>query len=135
VSPAAALPIDSGLLARFRQAISVPAWRPATGGRRKSSNPAGTARIAHLNDEEARVELRLAGAGSTLVVDSGPVGALVILLEADRRGAAPGLDAQEGKIDGAFPNGAIVARWDTRSGGRSILGIKDLVDVARYALR
>ncbi|HZY92419.1 MAG TPA: hypothetical protein VFG07_06580 [Thermoplasmata archaeon] len=135
MSSTAALAIDSGLLARFRQAGEGIAWRSATGSRRRAPAVAGTARIAHLNDEEARVEMRLAGTASTLVVESGPVGALVILLEADRRGVTPGLEAQEGKVDAAFPNGAIVARWGSRAGGHSTLGVKDLVDVARYALR
>ncbi|HEV2317367.1 MAG TPA: hypothetical protein VGV89_07320 [Thermoplasmata archaeon] len=135
MNPPGALPIDAGLLARFRQAGTEIAWRPADAARRKTSRSGGTARIAHLNDEEARVELRLAERDSVLVVDSGPVGALVILLEADRRGATPALEALEAKADVGFPSGAIVAKWGSRSGAHSTLGVKDLVDVARYALR
>jgi len=125
------LAIDPGLLARYRAAGAKIAWRPAPGG---APRP-GRARIAHLNDEEARVELSGRGARVRVAVDSGPLGALVLLLEIDRRGAPLALGAQEAGRDRAFPSGAIVAAW---GGGvvpsDSIPGLADLVELARYAL-
>jgi hypothetical protein len=127
------LRIDPGLLARFREAGGRIGWRPAPLEPRR---PKGRrARIAHLHDEDARVEEWGRGARAGIEVDSGPVGALVILLEIDRRGSAPELGAQDAGQDAAFPFGAICAAWggekvptDTRP--RS----EDLIELARYAL-
>ena len=70
-----------------------------------------------------------------LAVDSGPVGALVVLLEIDRRGAPSALGAENAGRNAAFPSGAIVAAWgkvtvptDSRP------HVQDLVELARYAL-
>jgi hypothetical protein len=93
------------------------------------------ARIAHLNDEEARVEEWGSGARSAIAVDSGPVGALVILLEIDRRGPATSLGSADAGRDPAFSMGSIVAAWgdaDVPTDSRPQL--KDLVELARYAL-
>ena len=132
MSGPAALSIDPGLLARFREAGRQIAWRAAPKGRR----PAGRkARIAHLHDEEARVEEWGTARRRGMAVDSGPVGALVLVLEADRRGAPTQLGAENAGRDRAFPSGAIVAAWgevavptDARP------TVSDLVELARYAL-
>ena len=130
----APLPVDGGLLARFRAAGARIQWRdaPATPrGRARGS----TARIAHLNDEESRVETREVGEAVTIVVDSGPVGALVLLLEVDRRGPATSLEAVAAGGRPRFDQGAIEARWGpSRSPGAGGPSIADLVELARYAL-
>jgi hypothetical protein len=130
---AAPLAIDAGLLARYRDAGRRIVWRPAPRGAKR---PAGrSARIAHLNDEEARVEQWGTGRRVGISADSGPVGALVVLLEIDRRGPPTALGAQDAGRDAAFPSGAIVAAWGevvipTDSKPR----VEDLVQLARYAL-
>ncbi|MGA9839812.1 MAG: hypothetical protein WBE40_05270, partial [Thermoplasmata archaeon] len=93
------------------------------------------ARIAHLNDEDARVEEWGTGRRVGIAVDSGPVGALVVLLEIDRRGAASALGAEDAGRDAAFPSGAIVAAWgDLPVPTDSRPRLEDLVELARYAL-
>ncbi len=124
------LSIDAGLLARFRAAGAAIAWRPAP-----TKGPRGRrAQIAHLHDEEARIEEWGRTPGGGVEVDSGPVGALVILLEADRRGALPSLEAHEAGAAPRFPQGALAATWGvppTAPGGPTV---RDLVELARYAL-
>ena len=128
-----ALPIDPGLLARYRSAGAKIRWRPVP-SRRKAS-PAWRVRIAHLHDEEARVEESGRGRNVRVAVDSGPVGALVLLLEIDRRGSPTALGAAEAGRDPSFPSGAIVAAWGSGSVPEdSKLGLGDLVELARYAL-
>jgi len=131
-APAAPLEIDPGLLARFRDAGRAIAWRAAPKGRRPSGRKA---RVAHLHDEEARVEEWGTAGSRGIAVDSGPVGALVLLLEIDRRGPPAQLGAENAGRDRAFPSGAIVAGWgavtvptDSRP------TVRDLVELARYAL-
>jgi hypothetical protein len=132
-APPAALPIDPGLLARYRDAGRKITWRPAP---RSARRPAGRkARIAHLNDEDARVEEWGTAKSRGMAVDSGPVGALVLLLEIDRRGPPAALGAENADRDAAFPSGAIVAGW----GGVTVPTdsrpkLTDLVELARYAL-
>lgn len=127
------LPIDAGLLVRYRDAGRRIAWRPAPPGAKR---PAGRrARIAHLNDEEARAEEWGSGTVAGIAVDSGPLGALIVVLEIDRRGAPAALGAENAGRDPAFPAGAIVAGWGaapvpTDSRPR----VADLVELARYAL-
>jgi hypothetical protein len=125
------LPIDAGLLARFREAGAKIAWRPAAG-------PAGrgrTARIAHLHDEEARVVTWGQGPSTGCAADSGPLGALVVLLEADRRGLPDHWAAWNAGTDPAFPQGALVAVWGPKAPhADSTPRTGDLVEVARYAL-
>jgi hypothetical protein len=127
------LAIDPGLLARYRDAGGRIAWRPAPKGTKR---PAGRkARIAHLNDEEARVEEWGTGTRSGIAADSGPVGALVVLLEIDRRGPPTLLGAQNAGRDPAFATGTLVATW----GGPNVTcdsrpTVDDLVQLARYAL-
>lgn len=128
--------VSDGLLERFRSAGARIAWREvleaAPGARRGRAAPPRT-RVAHLHDEEARV---VEGASSRLV-DSGPVGALVLLLEIDRRGAPVCLRAHAAGAKPGFGAGAIEARWDlgavAKAGGTDV-PLADLVDLARYAL-
>ncbi len=125
------LPIDPGLLARFRDAGRQIAWRAAPRPRHRGR----TARVAHLHDEDARVERWGTDGTGGVAADSGPVGALVVLLEADRRGAAPSLTAWNAGTDPAFPQGAIVGTWgEAPPPGDSVPRLADLVEIARYAL-
>jgi hypothetical protein len=128
-----ALGIDAGLLARYREAGAQIAWRTAP---RAPKRPKGRkARIAHLNDEEARVEEWGSGVRTVIAADSGPVGALVLLLAIDRRGPPSLIGAQDAGRDPAFRSGALVAAW-----GKSAVDLDshptlaDLVRLARYAL-
>jgi hypothetical protein len=132
-APPGPLPIDPGLLARYRTAGNRIAWRPAA---KEAPRPVGRrARIAHLNDEEARVEEWGTARRAGLAVDSGPLGALVILLEIDRRGPPTALGAEDAGRKPEFPNGAIVAAWgEIRVPTDSRPRISDLVELARYAL-
>lgn len=123
--------VDAALLARFRAAGATIAWRSATSlpGARVAR-----ARIAHLHDEEARVEEREGAVGRQTVVDSGPVGALVLLLEIDQLGTVPSVDSIDGSVDPAFPSGALVAAWGSAAGRPGAVPLADLVALARYAL-
>jgi hypothetical protein len=128
----AGLPIDDGLLARFRAAGARIAWRPSDASPERQ--PKRTTRIAHLNDEEARVESWGRPPKVGLEVASGPLGALVLVLEADLRTAVPALESRDGGVDPGFPNGAIRATWGSaRTGGKGPT-IRDLIELARYAL-
>ena len=125
--------VDPGLLSRFRAAGSRITWRPA--GTKARGPPARRTRIAHLHDEEARVEESGRGAKRTVTVDSGPVGALVLLLEIDERGPPSALGAAEAGHAPGFAAGAIVAAWGGGSVPRdSVPTLDDLVELARYAL-
>jgi len=125
--------VDRGLLARFRAAGAKIVWRPAPGrGKGRSTR---SARIAHLHDEEARVEVWGRPAAVHVAVDSGPLGALVLLIEIDERGPPTSLGARESGRDPSFPGGVIEAAW----GGESVRSdsrptMPDLVEIARYAL-
>jgi hypothetical protein len=124
MSPPAAAPA-AGLAGRFRAAGAKIRWREEDGG---------SGRIAHLHDEEARVEPRSSGAHRSVWADPGPVGALVLLLEIERLGAPRQLLALDGPTPG-FPKGALVASWGgpVPTGARPV-PVDDLVAVARYAL-
>ncbi|MGA8543624.1 MAG: hypothetical protein WB947_08850 [Thermoplasmata archaeon] len=127
------LRIDPGLLSRYRDAGRKIAWRLAAKGARR---PAGRKmRIAHLNDEDARVEEWGTTKRAGIAVDSGPLGALVLLLEIDRRGPPTSLGAENAGRDAAFPQGAIVAGWgEVTVPTDSRPKVADLVELARYAL-
>lgn len=128
------LPIDPGLLERFRGAESEIRWRPAP--KRAGVRPVRTARIAHLHDEEARVETWGTTRKGGVAVDSGPVGALILLLEADRRGPPTALRAAEAGRDPSFPAGVLFALWGPGTVPTdSVPELRDLVELARYALR
>lgn len=127
------LPVDTGLLERFRRAGEEIQWRKAPAGR--AAGGGRTVRIAHLHDEEARIEVSGRGHRVRAAVDSGPVGALLLLLEMDRRGLPTALGAAEAGRDPAFPSGAIVAAWGSRGVPEdSRPQLADLVELARYAL-
>jgi hypothetical protein len=126
------LPINAGLLERFRRAGAEVQWRKAS----TASARGRSARIAHLHDEEARVENWGTGRSGGVAVDSGPVGALVLLLEVDRRGFPDSLGAAEAGRDPAFRSGALVAVWGSGTAPTdSAPELRDLVELARYALR
>ena len=126
------LGIDPGLWARFRDAGGRIAWRAASG--RTGAPDPGTARIAHLHDEEARVEAHRHGADFTLTVDSGPVGALVLLLETGTRGPPRRWETIEAPSAPGFPGGALRGIWSRRGPTGGPIGPHDLVELARYAL-
>jgi len=70
-----------------------------------------------------------------IAVDSGPVGALALLLEADVRGVPHALGAANAGRDPAFPSGALVATWGSKAPpADSRPTLRDLVELARYAL-
>lgn len=85
-----------------------------------------------LNEQTARRELRpLADGTVEVVVDSGPLGALLLLLEWDDRDEPPVfLPVDHGEPD--FPEGAIVARFGGPPGAS--LPAKQILDLARFAL-
>jgi len=128
---------DAGLLARFRSVEPKIQWRlvvePQKG--RIRSGPGRSVRIAHLHDEEARVEMQEGPVGVTIRTDSGPVGALFLVLEIDRRGLPTRLTPHEaGQLPG-FAMGALEAVWQPgRTPEPGGLPINDLVGLARYAL-
>src|SRR5271169_3292115 len=126
--------VGPGLLQRFRAAGTELQWRgeAPTAKPRRGKPRADRVRIAHLHDEEARILDRPAG---SIVVESGPVGALVLLMEIDRRGAPILLEAREANAVLGFGQGAIEARWGAtapRTG--PALPLADLIALARYAL-
>jgi hypothetical protein len=130
--------IDPGLMARFRSAGGQLAWRPAPAAartQRAKAPKAVGARIAHLHDEESRVEERTDGRTRVLTVESGPVGALVLVLAIDERGLPNQLITHEAGSVPGFSAGSIEARWDPSSGDRSLaLAVSDVVSLARFAL-
>jgi hypothetical protein len=136
-SPTAA-GVDPGLMARFRIAGAQLTWRaapaPPRAGRRRAAKGV-TNRIAHLHDEEARVEERADGARRQLTVESGPVGALVLVLALDERGLPNRLVTHEAGAAEGFPAGAIEASWEPGSEAGSLaLAVSDVVSLARFAL-
>jgi len=126
------LAVPPGLLERARAASPQIEWRVDPG----SSVPGETVRIAHLFQEEARVATREETGGMALTVDSGPVGALVLLLEADRRGPPRHLVSQNAGRDPRFAGGAIAAVWGLLPAPPSDgpVRVADVVELARYAL-
>ena len=133
MTTASPLPVDEGLRARFRSAGARITWRPVAGAGRLPSRR--RAQLAHLHDEEARVESWGRSPTGGIEVDSGPLGALIVLLESDRRGKLPNLTSREAGADPAIPQGANAARWGADP-ARPLPGptVHDLVELARYAL-
>jgi hypothetical protein len=137
-TPGAADGLDDGLRVRFHAAGAKIAWREVprpSNARRKRPAAASTVRIAHLNDEEARVEEVVDGTSPRLVVDSGPVGALVLVLRWDERGPPSRLVTHEaGTLEG-FATGALEAEWGGPARPAALaVPLTDLVALARYAL-
>jgi len=127
------LGLDDGLVRRLRAAGGTIAWRPARPAR--GGRPRGTVRVARLGDDEATVEIREEPSGATVEVDAGPVGAVVLLVEADRRGLPATLASRNGRAGAPFPNGSIVAAWGAASVAADARPtVHDLVELARYAL-
>lgn len=128
--------IEPGLMARFRVAGGQIAWRPVPkSGTSRTKAKAATARIAHLHDEESRVEERTERRSRQLRVESGPVGALVLVLALDERGLPNRLLTHEAGAAPGFPTGALEAVWEPGSSERSLaLAVSDVVALARYAL-
>jgi hypothetical protein len=125
--------VDAGLVVRFRSAGAKIAWREAPRGAKRTEKR--RARVAHLHDEEARVEVTGEGRKARIAVDSGPLGALVLLLEIDRRGPGFVLGASEAGREPGFPSGAIVVAWGGASVPRdSVPTLSDLIELARYSL-
>ena len=148
MTPPPALPVDPGLRERFRAAAAQISWtdkspkrarspvRP-TKDRARSSVPrdSETVRVAHLNDEDARVEVRVTAGTVSVQVDSGPLGALVLLLELERLGPPTALTSHEGRPAGPFPSGSIEALWSNGPvPSEDPLPLDDVVRLARYAL-
>lgn len=126
------LPVDAGLLARLKEAYASIAWTDAPS---EEGPGVRAARRALLHDESARVETWETPKGAGIAVTSGPVGALVLLVEVDRRGAPRVLGARNAGEEAMFPEGAIVAAWGEETvavSSRPRLG--DLVELARYAM-
>lgn len=127
------LPIDPGLLRRLRDAGRSIAWEEGPpAGERRAGPPA---RLARLREERSRVEVAEQAGTYRVEVTAGPVGALVVLLEADRRGLPSALGSRNAGRSPSFPDGSIVACWggdppaaDARP------SVHDLVELARYAL-
>jgi hypothetical protein len=130
------LPVDPGLLDRFRVAGRTIQWRaaPAVPGPRAdrtTEDPPVQVEIAHFHDEEARIERWADGA----TVDSGPLGALVLLLAMDERGLPQRLVQFEAKVLPAFPTGALSATWSAGKDGTEYqFPVTDVITLARYAL-
>ena len=124
--------LDPAFARRLRDAGASIVWSSVPSGGKRTR---GRACVARLGEEEARVEAREGPAGTTVEVAAGPVGAVVLLLEADRRGPPSSLGSRNGRRGSSFPTGSIVAGW----GGPPVPAdarptVRDLVDLARYAL-
>ena len=95
----------------------------------------GRPRRAHLFEEEATWQIATRGHTTVAVTDSGPVGALLLLLEIDHRGIPWSLRACPAGEKRGFPGGALEATWDSGRRKRDLeLPLSDLVGLARYAL-
>ncbi len=128
----APVPVDPGLLARLRAAHAAIVWTDAVSPPPRSGR---RARNACLHDEVARIETWESAAGSGILATSGPVGALVLLIEIDQRGPPRRLGSFGAEADPGFPDGAIGAVWGQESLAATVAPrLRDLVDLARYAL-
>jgi len=123
--------IDPRIIDRFRNAGRSIQWQSAVPN--EGANP--RTRIATLHEQPARVVERETESGHEMIVDSGPVGALVLVLEVDRRGLPHAIaPVSAGRIEG-FPDGALRAIWETGPLPAPGTVWKDVLDLARYALR
>ncbi len=80
--------IHPGLRTRFVSAGERIAWTPIL--TLESGPNVRRARVAHALEEEARVEEWGSEADGGVMVESSPLGALVLMLAVDRRGLPPG---------------------------------------------
>jgi hypothetical protein len=125
--------VHPGLRARFVAAGATIAWAPAPAVPARPSGRRG--RVARLREETARVEEWGTATKGGVVVDSGPLGALLLMLAIDRRGLPRALGALHADRDPAFPSGAIVAVWGSEVAPEDEHPrLEDVVDLARYAL-
>jgi hypothetical protein len=128
-----ALPIHPGLRARFRTAGAQIEWAPTLHVPDRPTNH--RRRRARLREEEAHVEEWGSESAGGVMVDSGPLGALVLMLALDRRGVPTAWGALHAGRDPAFPAGAIVAIWGPEiAPADDQPRFQDVVDLARYAL-
>ena len=131
------LPGGAALWERLRAAEKEIHWTPvaAPGGRRKGAR-SPTVRMAKLHDEEARFELEESDGRAVALASSGPVGALLLLLEMDRRGRPRHLRGRAAAKASGYPDGAIEAEWGTGTAeeARPEVPIEDLLALVRYAL-
>ena len=131
-------PGEAVLWERLRAAEKEIAWTevPARPPAKRSRAPAARVRVAKLHDEEARFELSESGPRCSAVASSGPVGALLLLLEMDRRGTPGHLYARPAAQRSPYPDGAIEAEWGTPAAGdgRPEVPIAELLALVRYAL-
>jgi hypothetical protein len=125
--------VHPGLRNRFLTAGERVAWNPAPSA--PARPPGRRGRLALLREDTARIEEWGSETDGGLMVDSSPLGALVLVLAVGLRGVPSGLGALHAGRDPAFPTGAIVAVWgagpvpeDERPRP------EDVVDLARYAL-
>jgi hypothetical protein len=126
-----ALGVDAGFLRRLRAAGARIAWSPVGRGRPHGA----TVRLARWGNDEARVEVVEGSGRTTVEVAAGPVGALVLLLEADRRGPPTALGSRNAGRSPSFPDGSVVAAWGTGElRADATPTIRDLVELARFAL-
>ncbi|HZY69928.1 MAG TPA: hypothetical protein VFF67_02985 [Thermoplasmata archaeon] len=127
--------IDAALLDRLRRAEPAVTWEsvPAPS---KAKGPPGKARIARLHDETARVEESTASGRYRLTAESGPLGAMLILLACAERGRPTYLASRAAGELPAFAQGAVEAAWGgpKKAPTKGAPRIADLVAVARYAL-
>ena len=127
------LPIDPGLRRRLADAGRAIVWEEPSPPSRRRGAP--RARVARLREERARVEVEEAAGRTVVEATAGPVGALVVLLEAERRGAPSSLGSRNAGRAPGFPDGSLVAAWGGEPPAADARPtVRDLVDLARYAL-
>jgi hypothetical protein len=127
------LSIDPGLLARFRKAGGEVRWRAVPPRTPRRAKEVQSVRMAHLHDEEARVETRETDDEFELTVDSGPLGALLLVVEASNRGPPQELSQRESSP--AFRSGLLRAVWGSSDRPvKHAVPFADIVALARYAL-
>jgi|HubBroStandDraft_1064217.scaffolds.fasta_scaffold234342_2 hypothetical protein len=131
--PAERWEIHPGLRSRFLAAGDAIGWRPVAEVAPRA--PDRRVRVARLREEEARVEEWGTDADGGVTVDSGPLGALVLIIHVVRRGAPDALGAMHADREAAFPAGAIVAVWgDAPAPDDERPRPADVIELARYAL-
>jgi hypothetical protein len=125
--------VAPALRERVRAAGARIAWAPAAPLPGRPRNRRG--RMAAFREDRARVEEWGSPTRGGLTVDSGPLGALVLLLAIEERGPPTRLGGLRAGGDPAFPDGALVARWgagpvpeDSRP------TLEDVAGLARFAL-
>ncbi|MCI4373034.1 MAG: hypothetical protein L3K02_05270 [Thermoplasmata archaeon] len=125
--------VHPGLRLRFVAAGEQIAWRPLPEQPTRPAERRG--RIALLREDEARFEEWGSDDRGGVMVDSSPLGALLMMLAIDRRGVPTALGAVHAGRDDAFPSGALVAVWGDGSAPEDEHPrFTDVLRLARYAL-